>query len=196
MQDLQTTTAWAPEGKFRSLLELPLGGPGLEEFADQWMETAFASGLRPLGKAAELIGKHAEGILNYIFHSITNAASEGINSTIKNLKHAARGLPVFYIFSSPGRRCGNQRRYSSFLLQYATSSHLKSILSRPFHYKRRSRETFMFFSTRASPASHKTAAARRCHTPPTPRSVHPRRFPRRNPPAPRAPSPAIPRMSS
>ena len=45
-----------------------------------------------------MIGNHAGGILNYIYHRITNAASEGINSTIQSLKHAARGLPAFKTF--------------------------------------------------------------------------------------------------
>ena len=59
------------------------------------MENVFAAGLGPLEKAAEMLGHHTEGILNYIFYRITNAASAGISSTIQNLKHAARGLPAF-----------------------------------------------------------------------------------------------------
>jgi transposase len=46
-------------------------------------------------KVADLVDRHAEGLLNFIHHPITNAASEGINSTIQSLKHAARGLVNF-----------------------------------------------------------------------------------------------------
>ena len=68
------------------------------KFLWDWVETARATELTPLAKAADLIEKHAEGILNYLMHPITNAAAEGINSIIQNLKHAARGLPRFESF--------------------------------------------------------------------------------------------------
>lgn len=97
VQDLQTGTAWALKENFDHLWNYQQWGRACR-FMHQWMEAAFATGLRPLEKAAEMIGRHAEGILNYIFHRITNAASEGINSTIQSLKHAARGLPAFESF--------------------------------------------------------------------------------------------------
>jgi transposase len=97
VQDLQTGTAWALKENFDHFWSYRQWGRACR-FMDQWMETVFASGLGPLAKAAEMIGRHAEGILNYIYHRITNAASEGINSTIQSLKHAARGLPVFKTF--------------------------------------------------------------------------------------------------
>jgi len=65
------------------------------------METVFAGGLKPLEKVADMTGHHAEGILNYIFHRITNTASEGINSTIQSIKHAARGSRPSRV-SAPG----------------------------------------------------------------------------------------------
>jgi transposase len=97
VQDLQTGTAWALKENFDRFWNYRQWGRAWR-FIDHWMETVFATGLKPLEKAAEMIGQHAEGILNYIFHRITNAASEGINSTIQNLKHAARGLPAFKTF--------------------------------------------------------------------------------------------------
>lgn len=97
VQDLQTATAWALRENFDHFWSFRQWSRACR-FMHHWMETAFASGLKPLTKAAEMIGRHAEGILNFIFHRITNAASEGINSTIQNLKHAARGLPVFKTF--------------------------------------------------------------------------------------------------
>jgi transposase len=97
VQDLQTGTAWSLKKNFDHFWNYRQWGRACR-FMDQWMETVFASGLRPLEKVADMIGHHAEGILNYIYHRITNAASEGINSTIQSLKHAARGLPVFKSF--------------------------------------------------------------------------------------------------
>ena len=97
VQDLQTGTAWALKENFDRFWSYRQWGRACR-FIHQWMETVFATGLGPLEKAAEMIGRHAEGILNYIFHRITNAASEGINSTIQSLKHAARGLPAFKSF--------------------------------------------------------------------------------------------------
>ncbi len=55
-------------------------------------------GAYPLVKAADMIDKHAEGILNYLMHPVTNAAAEGINSVIQSLKHSAHGLPKFEFF--------------------------------------------------------------------------------------------------
>jgi len=97
VQDLQTGTAWSLKKNFAHFWSYRQWGRACR-FIDQWMETVFASGLGPLEKVADMIGHHAEGILNYIFHRITNAASEGINSTIQSLKHAARGLPAFKSF--------------------------------------------------------------------------------------------------
>ncbi|MES2706617.1 MAG: transposase, partial [Verrucomicrobiota bacterium] len=54
-----------------------------------------STGPSPLAQAADMIDKHAGGILSYLMHPITNAAAEGINSVIQSLKHAARGLPRF-----------------------------------------------------------------------------------------------------
>jgi len=97
VQDLQTGTAWALKENFDHFWSYRQWGRAWQ-FMDHWMETALATGLKPLEKVAEMIGRHAEGILNYIFHRITNAASEAINSTIQCLKHAARGLPAFKTF--------------------------------------------------------------------------------------------------
>jgi transposase len=97
VQDLQTGTAWALKENFDHFWSYRQWGRACR-FMHYWMETVFAAGPGPLEKAAAMIGHHAEGILNYIFHRITNAASEGINSTIQSLKHAARGLPVFKTF--------------------------------------------------------------------------------------------------
>ena len=67
-------------------------------FLSHWRDLARQTGLKPLEQAAAMITRHARGILNYVYHRITNAAAEGNNSIIQNLKHAARGLPNFRSF--------------------------------------------------------------------------------------------------
>lgn len=94
IQDLQTGTAWALKENFDRFWKYTSQAWALK-FLWDWVETARATELSPLAKAADMIDKHAEGILNYLMHPITNAAAEGINSVIQSLKHAARGLPRF-----------------------------------------------------------------------------------------------------
>ena len=96
-QDLQTGTAWALKenfGRFWKYTSLAWA----MKFLWGWVEAARATGLTPLAKAADLVDKHAEGILNHLIHPVTNAAAEGLNSIIQSLKHAARGLPRFESF--------------------------------------------------------------------------------------------------
>ena len=97
VQDLQTGTAWALKENFDRFWGYTSLAWAMK-FLWDWVETARATGLGPLGKVADMIDKHAEGILNYLMHPITNAAAEGINSIIQSLKHAARGLPNFQSF--------------------------------------------------------------------------------------------------
>ena len=97
VQDLQTGTAWALKENSDRFWSYTSQAWALK-FLWDWVETARATELTPLAKAADLIEKHAEGILNYLRHPITNAAAEGLNSIIQSLKHAARGLPRFESF--------------------------------------------------------------------------------------------------
>lgn len=97
VQDLQTGTAWALKENFDRFWSYKSWAWALRFLCD-WVELARQSALKPLAKAADLIDKHAAGIMNYLLHPITNAASEGINSIIQSLKHAARGLPNFPSF--------------------------------------------------------------------------------------------------
>ena len=96
-QDLQTGTAWALKENFDRFWKYTSFAWAMK-FLWDWVEAARATELTPLVKAADMIDKHAEGILNYLLHPITNAAAEGLNSIIQSLKHAARGLPRFESF--------------------------------------------------------------------------------------------------
>ena len=95
--DLQTGTAWALKENFDRVWSYTSWSWAMR-FLSHWSDLARQTGLKPLEQAAAMITRHAWGILNYVYHRITNAAAEGINSIIQNLKHAARGLPNFRSF--------------------------------------------------------------------------------------------------
>jgi transposase len=46
-------------------------------------------------KVAEMFARHLSGLLNYLKHRITNAASDGINSQVARIIANARGLACF-----------------------------------------------------------------------------------------------------
>ncbi len=96
-QDLKTGTAWALKENFDRLWKYRTLSRAVK-FLRDWVETARGTRLVPLGKAADMVEKHAGGILNFLWHPITNAGAEGVNSIIQSLKHAARGLPNFQSF--------------------------------------------------------------------------------------------------
>jgi len=98
-QDLKTGAAWTLKENFDRLWGYASMAWAVK-FLWNWTEAARGSGLAPMAKAADMVDKHAEGILNFLWHPITNAAAEGINSIIQSLKHAARGLPNFESFRS------------------------------------------------------------------------------------------------
>jgi transposase len=97
VKDLQTGTAWALKENFSRFWQYTSLAWALK-FLWDWVETARASKLAPMEKAADMIDKHGEGILNHLQHPITNATAEGLNSIIQSLKHAARGLPNYDSF--------------------------------------------------------------------------------------------------
>lgn len=96
-QDLQTGTAWALKENFDHFWSYQSWGWATRFLLD-WVELARGTELKPLARVADLIDKHAGGILNYLHHRITNATAEGLNSMIQSLKHVARGLPKFKSF--------------------------------------------------------------------------------------------------
>ncbi|RYD24540.1 MAG: ISL3 family transposase, partial [Verrucomicrobiaceae bacterium] len=70
IQDLQTGTAWALKENFDRFWSYTSQAWALK-FLWDWVETARATELSPLAKAADMIEKHGEGILNYLMHPIT-----------------------------------------------------------------------------------------------------------------------------
>ena len=66
-----------------------------EDFFDQWYAWGVRCRLRPVIKVAKMLRRHLPNLLSYFSHRITNATSEGFNSVIQALKHAARGFRTF-----------------------------------------------------------------------------------------------------
>lgn len=58
----------------------------------KWYGWAIRSRLEPVKKVARTIKNHLEGIINAIYHGVTNARSESINSRIQWIKYTARGF--------------------------------------------------------------------------------------------------------
>ena len=69
-----------------------------EAFFEKWHRSAVRSGLAPVVRVAVTLKTHLEGLLNYFTHRISNAVSEGLNSTIQKLKANARGFRNFANF--------------------------------------------------------------------------------------------------
>ena len=65
------------------------------KFFKQWYGWARRSKLEPVKRVAKMIQAHFENILTYLKHRITNAASEGFNGVIQNIKSNARGFRNF-----------------------------------------------------------------------------------------------------
>ena len=59
---------------------------------NRWHCWAIRSRLEPMKRAAKTIKNHMEGIVNAIYHGVTNARSESINSRIQWVKYTARGF--------------------------------------------------------------------------------------------------------
>ena len=60
-----------------------------------WSKNAMRSRLPPVKKVVQMLGRHAQGLLNYSRHRISNACAEGFNSAIQLIKANARGFRNF-----------------------------------------------------------------------------------------------------
>jgi transposase len=65
------------------------------EFFLFWYGRTIRSRIPRLKAVARMLRSHLERLLNYILHPITNAVTEGFNSKIQALRHAARGFRSF-----------------------------------------------------------------------------------------------------
>ena len=91
---LQVGRAWAIKEMFSDLWDYTYEKPA-RNFFKKWYWWATHSRLKPIAEVAKMIKRHLDNILTYLQHRITNAAAEGINSKIQQVKSAARGFRNF-----------------------------------------------------------------------------------------------------
>lgn len=92
--DLKVGKAWSIKETFRHFWNYRYV-KSAEKFFKRWYFWATHSKLKPVIKAAKTIKRHIEGLLAYLRHRITNAATEGLNSKIQSIKANARGFRSF-----------------------------------------------------------------------------------------------------
>lgn len=98
-KDLRTSRAWSLKESFKHFWTYKTPSRAMR-FLSNWLEEAYESGIRGMEKFAKMIDEHMAGVLNYIYKPATNAAAEGLNTSIQALRVAARGLPNFENFRS------------------------------------------------------------------------------------------------
>jgi len=94
IEELKVGKAWALKELFRHFWEYNYPGVA-EKFFKQWYFRATHSRLKPIIEVAKTLKRHLQGLLAYIKHKITNAATEGLNSKIQSIKANARGFRNF-----------------------------------------------------------------------------------------------------
>jgi transposase len=96
LKDLQlkVAKAWAAKELFSKFWEYREVG-WARRFFKEWFGWVSRSRLKPLVEVARLLQRHLDNLLTYVKHPITNAATEGLNSKIQNLKASARGFRNF-----------------------------------------------------------------------------------------------------
>jgi transposase len=92
--NLKTARAWAIKESLRAFWSSP-NRETAEPLWKGWYGWATHSRLEPVKKVAAMLKEHLEGVWAYFEHRVTNAVSEGLNSTIQMLKHRARGYRSF-----------------------------------------------------------------------------------------------------
>lgn len=88
---LKTSRAWAIKELGMDAWRYRRRGWARKALA-KWYGWAIRSRLEPMKKVARTIKNHLEGIVNAIYHGVTNARSESINSRIQWVKYTARGF--------------------------------------------------------------------------------------------------------
>lgn len=92
--NLKTSRAWGIKELFRQFWECA-SEQQATTFFQKWYAWAVRCRLAPIIKVAKRFKKHWPRIVSYFRQRITNAMSEGFNSKIQQLKHAARGFKNF-----------------------------------------------------------------------------------------------------
>lgn len=89
--ELKVGRAWAIKEALRTLWSYQRPWAATR-FFQRWFHWARCSRLEPVRKTAATLKRHADGILRYCQHPITNGATEGINSKIMTIKRKACGF--------------------------------------------------------------------------------------------------------
>jgi len=87
---IRTARAWRLKETLRSLYQCESLVQATSFFHD-WYRDAMRSKLDPVKKVAKCLKENISGVLNYFLFNITNAYSEGINSTIQAIIKRANG---------------------------------------------------------------------------------------------------------
>ena len=91
---LKTARAWGITDLFRWFWR-HVYSTSANRFFKRWYAWAVRCQLRPVVKVARMLERHLPNLLTYFLYRITNATTEGFNSVIQALKHAARGFRSF-----------------------------------------------------------------------------------------------------
>jgi transposase len=89
--DLETSKVWAFKESFREFFHCK-SVQNAASFFDYWFETAKALGNFHLNRVADMLSNHLEGLFAYIECQVTNAAAEGLNALIQQIKANAKGF--------------------------------------------------------------------------------------------------------
>jgi transposase len=88
---LRTARAWALKESLRDLWSYRSPSWAVKHFRG-WYAWAIRSRLKPVKDVARMFRKYLVNILTFLKHRITNAVSEGLNSTIQTIKKMACGF--------------------------------------------------------------------------------------------------------
>jgi len=88
---LRTARAWALKEDLRALWAYRSLPWAMKHF-EAWYRWAIRSRLKPVKTVARMFRKYLVNILTFLKHRITNAVSEGLNSTIQTIKKMAYGF--------------------------------------------------------------------------------------------------------
>jgi len=92
--NLKTSRAWELKTTFESFW-LQRDKTDALAFFKKWKNRALRSRLAPFKALAKSLASSLPELLNYFTHRISNAMSEGFNSSIQQIKAAARGFHSF-----------------------------------------------------------------------------------------------------
>ena len=87
---MKTARAWRLKETLRGMYQCQTWAQA-EAFFKDWNRDAMRSKLEPVKKVARMIKDHLVQVLNFFVHRVTNAYSEGFNSTIQALIKRANG---------------------------------------------------------------------------------------------------------